>query len=314
MAAFQNVLVGLDLLHRSTVEATDFGPVSRRTIDQAFLLARMYRSRLVFFSALELGEEQFHLLPAHYFSQWQETASDTSQAMLDQVVREARQRGFDAESVLVHGRGWIELSRQVEQHKHDLVMIGARTLTGLRRVLFANTAMKLFRVCQCPVWVTHPGTRSANMNILIATDLKKGSEEILQAGLELGAKDGGQVHVLHVLEYPLDRVWSTGLPDLATEGYHTRIRAGADERLQQWLSKPEYAEIRARVHVHLVDGVGVPDVAIQQHLHLHHIDLLLMGTAQRRGVPGLFFGNTAERLLPEVQCSVLVFKEPHFTT
>src|SRR5207302_8432285 len=33
------------------------------------------------------------------------------------------------------------------------------------------------------------------------------------------------------LEYPLDRMWSTGLPDAEAEPYHRRIRAQAEQEL-----------------------------------------------------------------------------------
>jgi universal stress protein E len=59
-------------------------------------------------------------------------------------------------------------------------------------------------------------------------------------------------------------------------------------------------------------GTGVPDVAIQHFIQLNQIHLLVMGTIGRGGIPGIMIGNTAERLLPEVQCSVLAVKPPDF--
>lgn len=312
MSAFQNVLVGLDLLHCPKTDSGDLGPSAQKAIERALMVAHEHGSRLLFFSAIELAEEYFHLLPFHYLSHWKDSVFESCRGILDRLVRNARKQGIEAASELVQGRGWLEITRQVIHHKHDLVIVGTRTLTGLRRVLFANTAMKLIRVCPCPVWVTHTGTQTTPMNILVATDLKKGAEEVLRKGIEIGAKNGGEIHVLHVLEYPLDRVWSTGLPDLAAEDYHDRIRAAANERLQLLLAACECPGIRERLQIHMVDGVGVPDVAIQQHLHLLQIDLLIMGTTARSGVPGFFLGNTAERLVPEVHCSLLVFKSSDF--
>ncbi|MBV8313231.1 MAG: universal stress protein, partial [Planctomycetaceae bacterium] len=43
-----------------------------------------------------------------------------------------------------------------------------------------------------------------------------------------------------------------------------------------------------------------------------NIDLLVMGTVGRTSAPGVMIGSTAERLFPEVTCSVLAVKPPDF--
>jgi universal stress protein E len=40
--------------------------------------------------------------------------------------------------------------------------------------------------------------------------------------------------------------------------------------------------------------------------------LLVMGTIARTGITGVFVGNTAERLLPQIPCSVLAIKPAGF--
>jgi nucleotide-binding universal stress UspA family protein len=44
------------------------------------------------------------------------------------------------------------------------------------------------------------------------------------------------------------------------------------------------------------------------------IDLLVMGTVHRSGLAGFFIGNTAEKVLSEVNCSVLTVKPAGFVT
>jgi len=58
--------------------------------------------------------------------------------------------------------------------------------------------------------------------------------------------------------------------------------------------------------------VSLPDIAIQHYIEVHNIHLLVMGTIGRGGIRGIMIGNTAERLLPEVHCSVLAVKPPDF--
>jgi len=44
------------------------------------------------------------------------------------------------------------------------------------------------------------------------------------------------------------------------------------------------------------------------------VDLIVMGTVGRTGIPGLFIGNTAETVLRQVDCSVLTVKPWGFVT
>ncbi len=55
-----------------------------------------------------------------------------------------------------------------------------------------------------------------------------------------------------------------------------------------------------------------PDFAIMNYIEQHDIDLLVMGTVGRAGISGFITGNTAERLLPRIPCSLLAVKPPDF--
>ena len=42
--------------------------------------------------------------------------------------------------------------------------------------------------------------------------------------------------------------------------------------------------------------------------------MLVMGTVGRSGIPGLIIGNTAEKVITSIDCSVLAVKPEHFVT
>ena len=44
------------------------------------------------------------------------------------------------------------------------------------------------------------------------------------------------------------------------------------------------------------------------------VDLIVMGTGARTGIPGFFMGNTAESNLNRIDCSVLTIKPPGFVS
>ena len=62
------------------------------------------------------------------------------------------------------------------------------------------------------------------------------------------------------------------------------------------------------MQVHVVDGP--PDEAILKAIDDFHIDLVVMGTSARSGLSNLVLGNTAERMISHMKCSVIAVK-PH---
>jgi universal stress protein E len=309
MSFFTNILVGVDLSKCRSFTVAELSAGATETIQTAIGLACSGQARLLFFAVLNLTEEALHHLDPEDRSQVKRTVEQEARQALDDLVEQARLQDVNARSKLVLGKVWLEIIRQVLLEKHDLVVLGTRDLTGFRRLLFGNTALKLVRRCPCPVWVCKPGRKSTHPNILVATNLKPGSETVLQYGIGLARMLEAKLHVLHVVDYPLDRLGWSGLPDELTTQYHQRVRSAAEATLRLQLEKTSYQAMGENCQVHLADGVGFPDVAIQHYLELHKIDLLIMGTMAGGG---FFIGNTAERLLPEVQCSVLAIKPPGF--
>jgi len=70
------------------------------------------------------------------------------------------------------------------------------------------------------------------------------------------------------------------------------------------------ADLPQSAQVHFV--IEPPDFAIMNCIEQHDIDLVVMGTVGRAGISGFITGNTAERLLPRIPCSLLAVKPSGF--
>lgn len=62
--------------------------------------------------------------------------------------------------------------------------------------------------------------------------------------------------------------------------------------------------------LHVLDGD--PDLLLPATARRLRAGITVMGAMSRRGLKRLFVGNSAERLLDDLQCDVLVIKPPHF--
>jgi universal stress protein E len=68
--------------------------------------------------------------------------------------------------------------------------------------------------------------------------------------------------------------------------------------------------LAARPTIVLIEELA--ENAIQHYVQRQQIDLLVMATIARSGLSGFLMGNTAERLMPQLNCSVLAVKPADF--
>lgn len=309
MPTFQNILAGVDLAACPGFDVSRMKASPRAAVRQAIRLARLSGGRLLFFAALNMTEEALQHLEEEHRTHVRHTVEELARGALAELVRRAKGEGVVAEAQLVLGAGWREIVRQVQAGGHDLVVIGTRDASSLRRMLFGSTALRLLRRCPCPVLVTRPESDEHPPRLLVATDLQPAGLAAIRLGLSVGRLFGTTIDVLHAVDYPLDYL-GVALPDEAADKYHSKIRAAAWESLQKQLAEAGAAE--GEVNVRIPEAVGGPDLAIRHVLDINGIDILVLGTLARSGLDRLLIGNTAERLLPEVHCSVLAVKPPGF--
>ncbi len=172
------------------------------------------------------------------------------------------------------------------------------------------------RKCPCPVWVTKAHDRDYK-GILAAIDpmhegaaAAKLNRTILDLAASLARLGDGTLHIVHC--------WQ--LVGVEAEAYRPevppevldRLRGSERERRQQeireLLSSQDLIGIPYRLH--LIEGQ--PGQVIPELARHESIELVVMGTVCRTGIAGFFVGNTAEAVLPEIDCALLTVKPPGF--
>jgi universal stress protein E len=117
----------------------------------------------------------------------------------------------------------------------------------------------------------------------------------------------GTLHVVHAfVPTPADAKASELLDPDATHILEARARTHARARLEPLLKNLQIA----RSSKHLVGEHPVN--AIPRLARRIGCDILVMGALSRSGLKRIFIGNTAERILDEIECDVLVVKPPGF--
>ena len=238
------------------------------------------------------------------------------QARLDSVAQALEREGVSAATKLLFGSPGDEITREVLRGGHDLVIKTAQGNGGRKESsLFGAVAIRLMRVCPCPVCVVDPREDQGFGRIAAAVDPESHDAEhlelnrkIVDLAATLAQRAGGELHVLHAWTAFGETVLSMRMPDDEIAHYVGRCEADARERLEELT-----ANVRQRIphaQTHLLHGDA--DQVISEFTRNHKIDLVVLGTVGRRGLQGAIMGNTAETIIHRVPCSVLAVKPDSF--
>jgi universal stress protein E len=117
----------------------------------------------------------------------------------------------------------------------------------------------------------------------------------------------GSLHAVHAfVPIPTDATPAELLNANATETLEARARAKARTRLDKALGKIRLG----RGHRHLVGEH--PSHAIPRLARKIGSDIVVMGAVSRSGLKRLLIGNTAEQIVGDLACDVLVVKPREF--
>ncbi len=213
----------------------------------------------------------------------------------------------------------MEIIREVLRNEHDLVMTTAEGWGVLRETLFGSTTMHLMRKCPCPVWVIKPFPPERQPRILAAVDPNPLDEErhalnikIMDLATSLARRQQSELVVVHTWSFPAERALKSARSVRSSE-VENWVRDARDQH-RRWLARllQPYALEDLKHQVYMLKGEAgrlIPELAAEKE-----VELIVMGTVSRTGVAGLFIGNTAERILRRVDCSVLAVKPDGFIT
>jgi universal stress protein E len=297
LESVRHILVGLDL----DASGTRLTAGSRRAADQALWLAPQLGARVTLLHSTA-ADERWEAREGAYV-QVPHGLRAGGAAALEAVAGELRARGIEGELAPAEGTAWLEVVRRVVGQAVDLVITGKRGDAERVEPRLGTVARKLLRECPCPVWVVKPAAHGLPGRVLAATDLSPVGEEVVRTAAFVAHRCGAALHVAHALTLPFS-VQFEG--EAGEAGYERRAGREATDAIERLLR--EVAFPGASLHVALT----APTRLILESARRLHVDLAVLGTASRGGLAGFVLGNTAERLLERLDCSLLAVKPRDF--
>jgi nucleotide-binding universal stress UspA family protein len=227
-------------------------------------------------------------------------------------------RDVPADLDLLSGPPADALIEDVGRFGHDLlVRAHTRDLVARGPKAFAAVDAELFRRCPCPVWAVGPGPAPPSPKIVCAVDasatdrVKEAlSKRLVEVGQFFARVQGGSLILLNAWR-PLaeEHVYSHATDD-AFAAHLDNTRNGAKDRLARFAES--FGTRLAGVQLEL--RRGALENVIGEFVVAEGVDLVVVGTLGRTGLTRRLVGNTAERVLQRVPCSVVAVKPDGFAS
>lgn len=242
---------------------------------------------------------------------------------------EPYRQDIEMDFMINRGKPFYEIIRSVLKHNFDLVIKTCDQHGSLKTMLFGTTDMHLLRKCPCPVWLIKPQEKIRCQRILAAIDIQPSvdteemdalNQQIMEMATSLTISESAELYIVHA--------WMVFGEDMLQSPYSDYL----EEEVDAWV-QDQKKEIKARLNEFKVKLNQVPGKKGSDYFHPEvyflegdaceiipriaeekKVDLVIMGTIARTGLPGFFMGNTAESILNQLNCSVLAIKPEGFVS
>jgi universal stress protein E len=204
--------------------------------------------------------------------------------------------------------------RQAARVDADLIVAECHAGRRVAPLLLHLTDWELLRYSPVPVLLVKSKRPYRNPVLLAAVDPLHANakptqldDEILRAAVTVRRALRGSLHAVHAfVPFPADVKPSELLDAKAVDQLEARARSAAGKRLDKTLKRVRLAP----GHRHLLSRHPVN--AIPELAKKIQGDIVVMGAISRTGFKRFLIGNTAERIVDDLTCDVLVVKPREF--
>lgn len=231
---------------------------------------------------------------------------------LNRFICHERWSDIDISADHSESSSFIAIIHKVLREGHDLVIKEETLDRGIDQL-----AMRLIRKCPCPVWVVKRDSGDFK-RILAAVDVGSDypetralNKKIVELAYSLAQREQGEAHYLHVWRLEHEVTLRGPRFNVPSEEIATMKKKISEESLTQLHTLLDENHIpRQADKIHSREGRS--EEVIKNSIEELGVDVIVMGSVGRSGVPGLLIGNKAEEILNSITCTVLTIKPDGF--
>ncbi|MFK7864240.1 MAG: universal stress protein [Pseudohongiellaceae bacterium] len=300
MNTIRNILVVID----PTVERDS-------VIERANLIAKLTNAKVNLFinntNFLSPHNFNYEGISAEFFELQQKLFEEHHGKILNQLVSEFTDAGIPASSDMASGHNLAEaIIEKVNTLGPDLVLKSTHHHGAIQRSFMSNTDWRLIRKCPAPLMLVKPQSWQESGSIVTAIDPMHAKAEQTTLDELLLSTTKTVAHSLdlspHVFHSYFPFVSSLFPMGGESEEYLFRIRKQHEEKLRALTQKHGFDDSS----IHLSQGELVPSII--HYLEKCNANLLVIGALSRNALERAIIGNTAEKILENSPCDILIMK------
>lgn len=274
---------------RHILFATDFSQASQPALAYAVAITRQHRSTLsVVYAIPPDARDPIPLEPLPVELNLRRLEAERQMKDLEQ---EAHLEDLDHHLFVEQGRVWDVVDAVMKRESTDLLVLGTRGRSGLKKAVLGSVAEQVLRLASCPVLTVGPQVSAAKgaqafSRILFATDFGAAAQKAFPYALGLAENYQAKLVLLHMT--PPIQISDLGPAAYGPSTYgaeefiqwQQRVRVESAKKLKDSIppdarlaSEPEY-----------VSGMDFIPEGILDVAATHSIDLIVMG-ANRTAFP-----------------------------
>lgn len=242
--------------------------------------------------------------------------------MRDLIHAKLKQFGFEGDVKISFDTTkpfFMTVIQHVLKNGFDLVVKETQALKDKNAKGFKSLDMNLLRKCPCPVWLCRPSQDDKPVKILTAVDPLSEEEaaqdlniKLLQIGESLASVLGGSNTVISC--------WDFEYEDFLRNSPFSKMEGSKVDAMIDQAEQSHKASVKQLTNK--IDGAGADiscergqaDDLIPMHVDSEDIDIVVMGTVARTGIPGFMIGNTAENIVQNLSCGMVAVKPNGFVS
>lgn len=297
MSMLRNLIVGID-----------FSDQGSGALAQGLRIAREAKTRLTVLHVIDQAvvrelQSAYNLTAEAIIADARKDAVGKIEGLIEGVGG----RPDECEIVIPVGDPFNEIvSRVGEGRKADLLIMGSTGASDPGGDLGA-LASKCVRHATCRVMLVRRNHTGPYRHIVVGVDFSATSSKAMREAIEFARHDQASLDVIHAFAPPWDRLhYRSATPEAAPE-FRAQYRATLEGRLRGLVEGCCTDREKPAIRCKLIECVH-PSDAILDHIRESRADLAIVGTRGQSPIRHWFFGTTAERVVSNAPCSVVVIK------
>jgi len=287
-------------MYKSIVVGYDESLSSKAALKEASLRIQRQGGKLFLVHSVFFDQEEFAILP----SQMEKRFEFGTRVCLDAKKDLHDEFGLNGnvDSLVCEGEP-PEVLIEIAREKHaDLIALGTYGRKGLKRLLMGSVTSQVILNSPCDVLVVKkPCSKCAGAyhSLLVPFDGSETSKKALVRACELSKIDNSEISVLYVIPR-----YEEMMDFFKTE----TITRSLFQEAEKILSKAKEIAAEQNVQIKAVVQEGHSGEKIVEIANTFKNDLIVMGTHGWQGMNKAVMGSTAERIIANASCPILIVR------